>query len=149
MQYRRIRRSASPGSLGPLLLAGLAIGLAAGFVLGELYAGEGTRRLSHGWDQLRRRVGRTVTPSELTDELQEKLERALGPDAQSLELVAVGRGGLELHGWVTSRGARTRAYRAARAALAPEISLIDRLLVWGEDDQPTPMTSPIEDPPGA
>jgi hypothetical protein len=148
MQYRRIRRSASSGSLGPLLLAGLGLGLAAGFLLGELYAGEGTRRLSHGWGQLRRRVGRTVTPSELTEELQEKLDLALGPDAQSLEVVAVGRGAVELHGWVTSRAARTRAYRAARAALAPEVRLIDRLLVWGEDDLP-PARSPTEESHGA
>lgn len=148
MQYRRIRRSEPADSLGPLLLAGLGLGLAAGFLLGELYAGEGTRRLSHGWGQLRRRVSRTVTPSELTEELQEKLELALGPDARSLELVAVGRGAVELHGWVTSRGARTRAYRAARAALAPEVSLIDRLLVWGEDDLPS-APSPTEESPGA
>ncbi|MFN0178102.1 MAG: hypothetical protein ACKVZ0_04830 [Gemmatimonadales bacterium] len=148
MQYRRIRRSVSSGSLGPLLLAGLGFGLAAGFILGELYAGEGTRRLSHGWDQLRRRVGRTVSPSEVTEELQQKLELALGPDAQSLELVAVGRAAVELHGWVTSRGARTRAYRAARSALAPEVRLIDRLLVWGEDDLPS-APSPTEESPGA
>jgi hypothetical protein len=60
----------------------------------------------------------------------------LGSDSQSLELVAVGRGGLELHGWVTSRQARSRALSTARRIAGSERDLVDRLLVWGEDDQP-------------
>ena len=145
MQYRRIRRSAETTSLGPIVLAGLVAGLAAGFLLGELYAGEGTRRISRGWAQWRRRAKGNPTPSELTEALQARLDEALGPDSQTLELVAVGKNAVELHGWVTSRPARTRAVRAARAALAPQVSLVDRLLVWGEDDQPMPGISQPEE----
>lgn len=117
----------------------MVVGGAVGFLLGELYAGEGRRRLRSGFAQLRRRFRPPQSPGTLTEELQQRLTAALGAESESLELVAVGRDAVELHGWVTDRAARPRAFRAARAALAPEIRLIDRLLVWGEDDQPLPM----------
>jgi hypothetical protein len=62
----------------------------------------------------------------------------LGDDARGLELMAVGRNALELHGWVPSRRARVRALTAVREIVGPERPLVDRLLVAGEDDLPAP-----------
>ncbi|MBM4187212.1 MAG: hypothetical protein FJ206_07865 [Gemmatimonadetes bacterium] len=131
--------------MATLTLIGLAVGTAVGFLLGELYSREGSRRLSAGWGQLRARFGPGANPGERADTLQQRIEEALGPDSSSLEIVPVGREAVELHGWVSSRTARTRAFRAARAALDPKIRLIDRLLVWGEDDGPLPAAPRFEE----
>lgn len=145
MQYRRIRSETSTG-VTPAALIGLGLGLAAGFLLGELYSGEGRRRVTRAFSAWKH-AGRTMpSPGDLTDDLQAALERLLGQDAQSLELVPVGRNALELHGWVTSRAARTRAVRTAREALDPAVHLVDRLLVWGEDDAPNPDIALREEP---
>lgn len=134
MQHRRIRSDDGAG-IAPTLLLGLGLGLAAGFVLGELYAGEGRRAVKRAlpW----RKRDENPTASDLSDDLQTRLRELLGPDADTLELVPVGRNAIELHGWVSSRPSRARAIRAARDGLDPAIKLVDRLLVWGEDDGPT------------
>jgi hypothetical protein len=48
-------------------------------------------------------------------------------------VVPVGRGHVELHGWVPTRAARARAFRVAMSA-APAIEVTNRLSVRGEDD---------------
>jgi osmotically-inducible protein OsmY len=49
----------------------------------------------------------------------------------------VSRGAVELRGWVPSRSVRTAAGRAALAVAGIE-SVINNLLVRGEDDRPSP-----------
>jgi osmotically-inducible protein OsmY len=53
----------------------------------------------------------------------------------AIEILAVGRGVIELRGWVPSRAVRTLACRTALAAPGIE-SVINSLLVRGEDDLP-------------
>lgn len=52
-----------------------------------------------------------------------------------LEAVPVGRGRIELRGWVGSRAARTRAGRLVSEALTAE-AVLNSILVRGEDDLP-------------
>jgi BON domain len=54
-----------------------------------------------------------------------------------IEARAVSRGAVELRGWVPSRGIRTAAGRTALAVPGIE-SVINSLLVRGEDDRPSP-----------
>ncbi len=136
MQRQRIR-SNDRTSLAPILILGLSLGLATGFLLGELYGGNAKGTLKRALTPFRRLADGAKSMSDITEELRQALEKALGPDSQSLELVRVGKRALELHGWVTSRAGRSKALRAARAAIAPDIRLSDCLLVWGEDDLPT------------
>jgi hypothetical protein len=119
-----------------VVVLGLTIGLAAGFILGGLYGGNARGTFRRAFTPLRRLVVDRKTITDLTADLEQALNQALGPEAQSFELVRVGKHTIELHGWVSSRAARTRALRAARA-VAPDIRLIDALLVWGEDDVPS------------
>ena len=55
----------------------------------------------------------------------------------SIEARAVSRGAVELRGWVPSRTMRTAAGRTALAVPGIE-SVINSLLVRGEDDRPSP-----------
>jgi hypothetical protein len=132
MQRRRIRPDSGSGSLAPTLAVGLSLGLAAGFLLGEFFAGHAPAAVGRWWSARGR--GRR-SPADLALDLRDRLEQALGPDGQSIEMLPVGRGAVEVHGWVTSRLARSRALRLAREALGPDIRLVDSLLVWGEDDR--------------
>jgi hypothetical protein len=144
MQRRRIRLQRQTG-LGPVLVVGLGLGLATGFLLGELYGGNARGTLKRALRPLRRLASAPRTIVDLTADLQQALDQALGLDARSLELVRVGKHTIELHGWVGSRAARSRALRTARAVVAPDIRLIDGLLVWGEDDvAPGPSPLPEE-----
>lgn len=140
MQYRRIR-SDEPAPVLATVLVGLGLGLAAGFILGELFAGQGRRGLARALTPWKNRPGPKPTPAQIADQLERSLGQVLGPDADTLDLVPVGRNAIELHGWVASRGARVRALKAAREAIGPETRLVDRLLVWGEDDLPAPEPS--------
>jgi hypothetical protein len=55
----------------------------------------------------------------------------------NIEARAVSRGAVELRGWVPSRSIRTVAGRAALAVPGIE-SVINSILVRGEDDRPSP-----------
>lgn len=149
MQYRRIRTSESTGPGGAALL-GLGLGLAAGFGLGELFAGQsGRRAVRRIIQRLRPPADTRPKPAELTARVRAALDQALGTEAELLGLVAVGRKAVELHGWVASRPTRSLAIRSVRAALPFDIALVDRLLVWGEDDIPTPGVPLHEEPESA
>ncbi len=145
MVHRRIR---GRSGLAAPILVGLGLGLAAGFLLGELYSGTGLRGVRRALVRWRSRSTERPSAQVLTAQIQDLLAPALGTDSQSLELVAVGRRGLELHGWVTSRQARARALTAGRHIVGPDRYLVDRLLVWGEDDvvsaAPPPMAEELE-----
>lgn len=147
MRRRRIRTSTRSGSLAPVAAIGLALGVAAGFLLGERFAGHPPALLARLLNRRARRPA-PARAADLAQALQERLDQALGPDGQSIEMVPVGRDAVEVHGWVTSRAARTRALRIAREALGPDVRLVDSLLVWGEDDRhtqelPAPEQAPV------
>jgi hypothetical protein len=130
----------------PAALVGLLVGLAAGFLASEFWGGRAPGVLRR---VLPDKPAPDRAPADLAAELEERLEQALGPDAPSLELVPVGRQAIELHGWVPSRLARSRALGIARDTLGPGIRLVDCLLVWGEDDQPTgEHPTPLQQVPG-
>jgi hypothetical protein len=147
MQYHRIRSNGA--KLGPLVLLGLGLGVAAGFLLGELYAGRGVGAIRRAMLPWRRGATLDRNLTEITDALEQTLETTLGADSTSLELVPVGQHAIELHGWVTSRAARAKALRVARKALGPETRLIDALLVWGEDDATAPAPEEVAAPSAA
>ncbi len=69
------------------------------------------------------------------------VEAALRADPRfaglGIEARGVSRGAVELRGWVPSRGIRTAAGRAALAVPGID-SLINSILVRGEDDRPSP-----------
>ncbi len=141
MPQRRIRPEGTP-SLLPTVLTGLGIGLAVGLLAGQLLAGRGRRALIP-W---RRKRPAPVSSQVLTARVRQSLEALLGAEANGLTLVPIGRNGLELHGWVSSRSSRSRAIRAVRELLGGDLTLVDRLLVWGEDDNPLPPGTPPNRP---
>ena len=76
------------------------------------------------------------------------VEVALGAEPRlaglAIEARAVSRGAVELRGWVPSRSLRTIAGRAALAVPGIE-SVINSILVRGEDDRPSPDQSRAAD----
>lgn len=141
MPQRRIRPEGS-SSLLPTVLTGLGIGLAIGLLAGELLAGRGRKALIP-W---RRKRAAPPSQADLTSRVRQSLQALLGAEANGLTLVPIGRNGLELHGWVASRSSRSRAIRAVRELLGGDLTLVDRLLVWGEDDAPLPPRTPPNRP---
>jgi hypothetical protein len=135
MQLSVTRRHRSRGGAvaGALAALGFGSGLAAGFLIGTLFGTGGPRRVG----RIVRAAGRARAAPERRTVLLARVRAALAADPglreESFELLAIGRTGLELHGWVTSRAARARAHRVAGAAAGPE-PIINRLLVRGEDD---------------
>lgn len=135
---RVVTRAAAPVSTAPSpawIVAGFALGAAAGWLLGELTGRLTPERVRDSLGDLRRGRGGPVPPAST----RERVRAALDADADlrrlDLQVVAAGRGAVELHGWVPSRTLRARATRLAATAAGP-VRLIDALLVRGEDDRP-------------
>ena len=140
-----MRERPSASELFAWSLVGLGLGLVAGVALG-------------GWLGPVRRPPRMETPGDdavpevapLKPALAERAVRqALGqdPDLSQLDLrpLAVGAGVVELHGWVPSRALRARAARLA--GRVPGIdSLVNCLLVHGEDDAVEPSVDATDQP---
>ncbi len=128
---RRFRRG-SRAPVGPWALFGFGAGIAAGFLLGEIFGGGGPAR-----------VGRLVGSLKRGAESERRSDRATTilavlqaePELAGLRfsLVPAGRGGFELRGWVPNRSARARASRLAQAA-SGGLPIVNRVLVRGEDD---------------
>jgi len=120
-------------TLGPVL-AGLTLGFLAGFLLRGAVGGVDRRRLQALREELTGgyAVARPLARAAVTA-VRNALEREPALAGIHFEVVAVGRGHVEVHGWVPSRSARARAIRVAMAA-APDIDVTNRLSVRGEDD---------------
>lgn len=135
MQLSVARRveGASAGELVALLLLGFGAGAAAGFLLSEAFGTGGPRRMGR---LLGRRRHSHTTPAGRAATL-ERVREALAAEpalaSEPVEARARGRG-IELCGWVTTRGARGLAYRVAGTAAGP-VELVNHLLVRGEDDR--------------
>src|ERR1041384_3840627 len=134
---RRIARRRGADS-APWIVLGFGAGLAAGFLLGELFGDDGRRRagqfISGAWRNARTRpegrasgAGRVVAVRSAAPALA----------GNQLELPAIGDGGFKLHGWVASRGERTRAYRLAAGAARGE-PILKWLLLSGGGGRATP-----------
>lgn len=129
---RRVERR-SGGELGAWALLGFGTGIAAGFLLSEVFGSGGHRRVGRllgRRDRLRNSpAGRTA--------LLATVRAALQADplltGEPLEVRPRGRG-LELRGWVATRAARALAYRIARTA-AGTSEITNHLLVRGDDDR--------------
>lgn len=137
-------RSGSPASSTPLaigaIVLGLGLGVAIGFVLTEV-AGPVARRAITG-------RARRVAPGQPVRALVAQAQAALDDDLMlrdcRLEVVPVGRGRMELHGWVKDRRSRARAAHLVGDA-APAEAIINCLRVRGEDDPIVPVDEPDAD----
>ena len=119
------------------LAAGLATGLAAGVLLGAYLGPLSRRRVGEIVQRLR-----TPPSPRLSRGAQVAAAKAaLLADPQlsdlPLEPITWSFGTVELHGWVPDRAARARAARLV-AAVAGVTSVVNRLLVRGEDDRAIP-----------
>jgi hypothetical protein len=133
-----MRERPSTSELVAWSLVGIGLGLVGGIALA-------------GWlgPVRRHEDDQTIEPSASTaptrllkaSAAERAVERALSHDVElgdlELRALAVGRGVVELHGWVASRALRTRAMRVAAHVEGVE-SLINCLLVHGEDDPAEP-----------
>ena len=128
---RRLRKRGRP-PVGPWALLGFGAGIAAGFLLGEVFGGGGTARVGRMVGSLKRAPG-TESRSDRATTILAVLEAEPELAGLHFSLVPIGRGGFELRGWVSTRAARVRASRLAQAA-AGGLSIVNRLLVRGEDD---------------
>jgi hypothetical protein len=129
------------GELAACALLGFGAGIAAGFLLSEVFGAGGHRRMGR---LLGRRNPAPVRASGRAA-LLARVRAALSADPvlTGLQLEVRPRGrGLELRGWVATRSARALAYRVARTA-AGTGEITNHLLVRGEDDHPgVPTESP-------
>lgn len=121
----------------PWALCGLSLGIAAGFLAGEMLGSDGHRRLGSLFRPVKhpRHAPRALLGA--ITQVQEALTADPSLEATSIEVRSRGHRGLELRGWVASRNARARAHRVARAA-SGEYDVANRLLVRGEDDLDVP-----------
>ena len=114
---------------------GLGAGLVAGFALSEWIGGISSTRVRG----VARRLREPAPTRSTTSASGRAVDAALRADPRlaglTIEALAVSRGVVELRGWVPSRALRTIACRTALATSGIE-SVINSLLVRGEDDQP-------------
>ncbi len=115
---------------------GVGTGLLAGFALGEWVGGVNQTRVRRVTKSLGSRV---LHHSSATS--AGAVETALGAEPRlagcAIEVVPISRRSVELRGWVGDRPARTLAARVAGAVPGVE-TVINRILVRGEDDRVTP-----------
>ena len=125
------RASAAPSTpvAGAIALA-LGLGTLLGVVLGQV-AGPIARRL------LRQQRRRALTHRQLVGRLVAEAQAALDDDVVlrdcGLQVIAVGPGRIELHGWVADRRSRAHAAHLVSDAIDAE-AIINCVLVRGEDD---------------
>ncbi len=131
---RRARVSESqPRSRATGLIAtALAAGTVLGVLVAELFIPAVQRASRNG-----RRVRAARSVAELVHDAQEVLHTDLQLREAGLEVLPVGRGTIELHGWVADRRLRTRATTLVAAQVHAE-SVVNCILVRGEDDDASP-----------
>jgi hypothetical protein len=124
--------STQPSIPGGAIILGLGLGVAVGFVLGELLGPVPARALPRA-----SRPAPAVDPSVrgLVVQARAVLDDDLMLRDCRLEVIPIGPGRIELHGWVDDRRSRARAARLVGDAVRAD-AIINCLLVHGEDDQP-------------
>ena len=114
---------------------GVGAGLVAGFGLSEWVGGVSRTRVRGVARRLRQPAPTRLTTSASARAVEAALRSEPRLSGLAIETLAVARGVVELRGWVPTRAARAIAGRTALAAPGIE-SVINSLLVRGEDDQP-------------
>ena len=113
--------------------AGLVAAIALSEWVGEVNSGR-VRRIA---GRLREQEPTRLTAAASARAVQVALNADSRLAGLPIEARAVSRGAVELRGWVPSRSVRTAAGRTALAVPGIE-SVINSLLVRGEDDRPSP-----------
>jgi hypothetical protein len=113
--------------------AGLLASIALSEWVGEVNSGR-VRRIA---ERLREQGPTRLTAAASARAVQVALNAEPRLAGLPIEARAVSRGAVELRGWVPSRSMRTAAGRTALAVPGIE-SVINSLLVRGEDDRPSP-----------
>lgn len=120
---------------------GVGLGFLAGFVLSEVVGGVNSARIRRAVVRLggAGRRARATAPSGAS-RVREALASRSELIGLDLQVLRVGRSGIELHGWVPARRLRALAHRVAIDAAHGEVLVTNCILVRGEDD----MTGPRE-----
>jgi hypothetical protein len=116
---------------------GAGAGLLAAIALSEWVGDVNRGRVRRIADRLREQEPTRLTAAASARAVQVALSAEPRLAGLSIEVRAVSRGAVELRGWVPSRSIRTAAGRTALAVSGIE-SVINSLLVRGEDDRPSP-----------
>ena len=138
LSVTRRHRSRNNALTGAFVALGFGSGLAAGFLIGTLFGTGGHRRVG----RIVRSASRPPSIPERRTVVLDRVRAALGTDpdfrGQHFELLAVGRSGLELRGWVDgalaidiARAARLKdhGYRIWTQAIPADITPKNRLLL--------------------
>jgi len=116
---------------------GVGSGLLAGIALSEWLGDVNRARVQRVADRLRERGPTRLTASASVRAVEVALRADPRLEGLTIEARGVSRGAVELRGWVPSRSIRTAAGRTALAVPGIE-SVINSILVRGEDDRPSP-----------
>jgi osmotically-inducible protein OsmY len=116
---------------------GAGAGLLAAIAMSEWVGNVSRGRVRRITERLREKGPARLTASASARAVQVALDADPRLAGLSIEARAVSRGAVELRGWVPSRSLRTAAGRTALALPGIE-SVINSLLVRGEDDRPSP-----------
>ncbi|HEY7612553.1 MAG TPA: BON domain-containing protein [Gemmatimonadales bacterium] len=116
---------------------GAGAGLIAAIALSEWVGDVNTGRVRRIAGRLREQEPTRLTAAASVRAVQVALDAEPRLAGLSIEARAVSKGAVELRGWVPSRSTRTVAGRTALAVPGIE-SVINSLLVRGEDDRPSP-----------
>jgi hypothetical protein len=116
---------------------GAGAGLLGAIALSEWVGDVNRARVRRIAERLREQEPTRLTAAASARAVQVSLGAEPRLTGLSIECRAVSRGAVELRGWVPSRSIRTLAGRTALAVPGIE-SVINSLLVRGEDDRPSP-----------
>jgi hypothetical protein len=116
---------------------GAGAGLLAAIALSEWVGDVNPGRMRRIAGRLREQEPTRLTAAASVRAVQVALDAEPRLAGLSIEARAVSKGAVELRGWVPSRSTRTVAGRTALAVPGIE-SVINSLLVRGEDDRPSP-----------
>ena len=116
---------------------GVGSGLLAAIALSEWVGEVNPGRVRRVAERLRESGPTRLTASASVRAVEVALRADPRLAGLTIEARAVSRGAVELRGWVPSRSVRTTAGRTALAVPGIE-SVINSILVRGEDDRPSP-----------
>ncbi len=116
---------------------GVGGGLLAAIVLSEWVGEVNSGRVRRVAERLRESGPTRLTASASVRAVEIALRTEPRLAGLTIEARAISRGAVELRGWVPSRSLRTTAGRTALAVAGIE-SVINSILVRGEDDRPSP-----------
>jgi osmotically-inducible protein OsmY len=123
---------------------GLGSGLLAAIALSEWVGNVNPGRVRRVADRFRESGPTRLTASASVRAVEVALRADPRLAGLSIEARGVSRGAVELRGWVPTRSVRTAAGRTALAVPGIE-SVINSILVRGEDDRPSPDQSRAAD----